>query len=378
MTSSPTHNPTVHCSASVKTSPACMNLPVAPRANARIRFASDTKANAAISPMAAVTALEQLISDGKKIDCVSIAGPGDPLTVFDATYTALALVKAKFPEMALSISTVGFGGAYYVDKLAELKISHITVLVDAVDSGIAAELYSWIRPSTKTVPLAEASKILVEEQAGAIKAFKKAGLTVNISTTVYPANAGHIEEIAKTVKEYGADIMSISPFVPEEGSSFSAASDEQIESARVLAAKHIELMEPWETCGAEVEVPPSSTLPRPTRERPNVAVASTAGMDIDLHLGQAHQLLIYGRREDGLACLLETRPAPEPGGGNSRWESLADTLSDCFVLLTSSAGENPKQILESKGLRVIISEENVEGTVDVLYGGGKKGKKCKN
>lgn len=96
-----------------------------------------------------------------------------------------------------------------------------------------------------------------------------------------------------------------------------------------------------------------------------------------MHLGHAKQILIYGPREDGLACLLESRMAPQPGGGSSRWEELAETLSDCFILLTASAGDNPKQILSSKGLTVYVSDENVEGTVDVLYGGGKKGKKCK-
>jgi nitrogen fixation protein NifB len=33
-------------------------------------------------------------------------------------------------------------------------------------------------------------------------------------------------------------------------------------------------------------------------------------------------------------------------------------------------------VLGAKGIRVILTEENIEGTVDVLYGGGKK-QKCK-
>ena len=360
---------------SAKASVARMHLPVAPRSNARSRFAPDSKNAAAISPEAAITALEHAVAEGKEIKVVGITGPGDPLTTFDLSYAALNLVKSRFPEMALCITTLGFNGENYAEKLAELEISHITVLVDAVDPAIAETIYAWIRPSTKTVPLPEAAKILVEEQARAIKAFKKAGLTVKVNTTLYNENIEHIENIAKAVKEYGADIMGIIPFTPEEDSEFSAVSKEQVETARTLASKHIELMEAWAKCGAEVTVPPTSTLPSPTKERPNVAVVSSTGMDIDLHLGHAHQVLIYGPRADGLACLLETRPAPEPGGGSSRWEDLAETLSDCFALLTSSAGEKPRQILNSKGVRVIISEENVEGTVDVLYGGGKKGKK---
>lgn len=116
-------------------------------------------------------------------------------------------------------------------------------------------------------------------------------------------------------------------------------------------------------------------LPEPTKERPNVAVVSSNGMDIDLHLGEAVRALIYGPREDGLPCLLGSRLLPEAGGGGTRWEALADTLVDCFALLTASTGESPRKVLSRRGITVLITDDNVEGTVDVLYGGGKKGKK---
>jgi len=104
-------------------------------------------------------------------------------------------------------------------------------------------------------------------------------------------------------------------------------------------------------------------------------VVSSNGMDIDLHLGQAIRILIYGPRpDDGLPSLLEARPAPEPGSGGERWETLADSLADCFALLATSAGERPRRILAQKGITVLLTEDNVEGTVDVLYGGKKKGK----
>ncbi|OGR05024.1 MAG: hypothetical protein A2520_11115 [Deltaproteobacteria bacterium RIFOXYD12_FULL_53_23] len=97
-------------------------------------------------------------------------------------------------------------------------------------------------------------------------------------------------------------------------------------------------------------------------------------MDIDLHLGQAIKGLIYGPREDGLACLLEARDLPEPGNGDNRWLELSEILKDCFALLATSAGQRPREILSSYGLTVLLLEDNVEGAVDVLYGGGKKGK----
>ncbi|WP_027723053.1 NifB/NifX family molybdenum-iron cluster-binding protein [Maridesulfovibrio zosterae] len=356
-----------------------VHLPVAPKSYARIRFTPEIKSPVAMQPEAAVCMLDSLIEEGKKIKVVGITGPGDPLASFNTTSSTLMLVRTKYPAMNLCLTTLGIGGTECVKNLVTLNLSHITVLVDAVDPSVAAKLYAWIRPSTKNVPLPEAAKLLIKEQARSIAAFKKAGLTVKINTTLYPENIDHIEDIAKAVKELGADIMSITPFIPAEDSNFSSVTNEQIEEARKLAGKHIELMAPWVKCGAEIDVeaPCECTMPKPTKSRPNVAVVSSSGMDVDLHLGHTRQVIIYGPRQDGLACLLETRPTPEPGGGSARWEKLAETLNDCFALICAGAGDNPKQILGSKGINVIVSEDNVEGLVDVLYGGGKKGKKCK-
>lgn len=245
--------------ASARASVGRIHLPVAPKSFGRIRFSADGKLPAAIQPEAAVSMLDNLVTEGKKIKVVGITGPGDPLADFDTTYTTLMLVKAKYPAMKLCLTTLGIGGENHAEKLANLEISHVTVLADAVDPGVAAKLYAWIRPSTKNIPLSEAVEILIKEQAKSIKAFKKAGLTVKVNTTLYPENIAHIEEIAKTVKGLGADIMSLTPFIPAEDSGFSAVENEQIENARELAAKHIELMEPWVKCGAEVEIDSPAT-----------------------------------------------------------------------------------------------------------------------
>ncbi|MCI5120309.1 MAG: hypothetical protein D3908_03775, partial [Candidatus Electrothrix sp. AUS4] len=65
------------------------------------------------------------------------------------------------------------------------------------------------------------------------------------------------------------------------------------------------------------------------------------------------------------------------GTVNQNLRGLArECLHDCFALLATHAGQNPQKVLGDLGVKVLLSEENIEGTVDVLYGGGKK-KKCK-
>ena len=116
-------------------------------------------------------------------------------------------------------------------------------------------------------------------------------------------------------------------------------------------------------------------LPRPSKNKPNLAVCSSDGFEVDLHLGQAFQFLIYGP-EDGPVVLLEARPAPEPGGQDARWQQTALILGDCFAVLAAAAGESPKRILNQNGLEVITREGNVEGLVDVLYGAAAKRKRA--
>lgn len=106
-------------------------------------------------------------------------------------------------------------------------------------------------------------------------------------------------------------------------------------------------------------------------KKPNVAVASFNGIEVDLHIGHARQLLIYGPGEDGLVCMLGARGTPEPGGGEARWKALAEVLDDCFALLASGAGPKPTKILEDQGIDVFITEGNIKGSVDIVFGGVK-------
>ncbi len=356
-----------------------IHLPVAPRANSRIRYSSVEKIQEAIQPDAALCWLDDVIAGGREIGVVGITGPGDPLVIPELTFRTLELVRAKYPEMSLCMTTLGIGADVHAETLAKLGISHVTLLVDAVSSSVAEKLYAWIRPSKKNLPIKEAAVLLTSEQANAVKAFKAAGLTVKINTTVYPDNLDHIGKIAQSMKELGADIMAVTPFIANDddlSDPLETTSSEMMATTREMASEYMELMPEWDECGSLVKTEETSSLPKPTKERPNVAAVSSNGMDVDMHLGHAVKILIYGPREDGLPCLLETRMAPKAGSGSSRWEELGELLSDCFIILTASAGDSPKKILSQSGLRVEVTDENVEGMVDAIYGGGKK-KKCK-
>ena len=371
--------------------PGC-TLPVAPQAVCRVRYARENQTRQALNPSEVVAEIDRYPG----LTRVELDGPGDPLASMATTLATVAVLRQHRPEVTIGLTTVGLGGAEYAAELAAAGIGSVTLLVEALDAATAERLYAWIRPGKKTLPLSAAVPLLLDEQARAVPALAAAGLAVTIQSTVYPGiNAHYMAAIAETMAELGATAMRLVPFLPDPtlANAPPAATREHMEQLARLTSHFLPttsvVMDVADcgcdcgprcgsgtTCGCGAVASVQTGLPRPTIQRPRVAVVSATGMDVDLHLGQARKLLIYGPREDGLACLLETRQAPDPGSGVSRWEQLADVLHDCFALLAVSAGQRPREVLGNRGIRVILTEENIEGTVDLLYGGGKK-HKCK-
>ena len=364
--------------------PEWLILPVAPQAAARLRFCGEDKQPQAVPLRGALTWIADLLAQGNDIAGLDIHGPGDPLATVTMTKEILVMLREQYPQLPLGVTTLGLGLAEHAGLLAEQGVARVTLLVDAVTPQTIKKMYTWIRPGKRNTPLAEAAEILIEAQAKGIAAAKAAGIVVSIQTTVYAGiNDLEVEEIARRVSALGAESISLLPgkgwLNTEE--KLPVPSEETMAALAKKAAQHIAVVCLPEEAMLDDAISPVGEgglgVPKPTTARPNVAVLSSNGMDIDLHLGQAIKALIYGPREDGLACLLTTRDLPEPGSGDNRWQQVAEILADCFVLLAASAGQKPRDILARHGLTVLLLEDNVEGTVDVLYGGGKKGNKRK-
>ena len=362
-----------------------LRIPIAPLAFCRMQYAPEGAKAQALMVAEVIPEIEQY----KDLTHVELEGPGDSLASLNATLSTIAQVKQYFPALSIGLVTLGIGGNEHAAELAAAGLTNVTLLVDTLEHDTADKLYAWIRPGRKTVPKKTVVPLLLSEQTKAVEAFAAAGVQVTIRTTVYPGmNAHQIAAIAETMAGLGATAMELVPFVapsPAPEDAPASATRMHMEQIAKLASAFLpttsEVMEVTScsceaSCGCGAKASVNANLPKPSKTRPRVAVASAGGMDVDLHLGQAKTLLIYGPREDGLNCLLETRRAPEAGNGESRWDDLAETLHDCFALLAASAGQRPREVLANHGIRVLVTEENIEGTVDVLYGGGKKNK-CK-
>jgi len=366
--------PTMGAAEAAALTPQRVRLAIAPKSVARVRWAAEAQSRPALSPAAALDWLEKKRGAGGSVVAIDLAGPGDPLATAGILFETIAPIRRTFPDLPLEITTLGLGGAPLASQLADLGVSRVNLLVDAVKVETALQVYAWVRPGTKTLPLPEATALLIEEQSRAVTTLHQAGIAIRIVTTLCPGiNEGEVEEIARHMASLGADSMTLLAAHPENEEDVAL-----VAQLSPLVRQHLPLAPAQPALEPEGEGSASGNmigLPTPNATKPNVAVVSIGGMEVDLHLGHAIKALIYGPREDGLVALLATRDLPEPGSGSARWEEAATILHDCFALLTASAGESPKRILGSQGISVLITEGEIAPTVDLLYGGGKKKKK---
>ncbi|MEN8232252.1 MAG: dinitrogenase iron-molybdenum cofactor biosynthesis protein, partial [Thermodesulfobacteriota bacterium] len=150
-----------------------LTLPAAPRPFHRIRFDPIVSQSRAVPPGGALNWLKENLQQGAKIEVVDIDGPGDPLCEIDCTMETLNLVRREYPDIGISVTTLGVDAGKHAKPLAEAGVTEVALLVDAVEHKVAGKLYAWIRPGRKTIPLAQATKMLMGEQQLAVKAFKK-------------------------------------------------------------------------------------------------------------------------------------------------------------------------------------------------------------
>ncbi len=374
-----------------------VHLPVAPKCNIQCGYCNRKYdcvnesrpgvTSNVLSPGQALYYVNDLVESGKPISVVGIAGPGDPFANPEETMETLRLIRKRQPDMLLCVSTNGLGVGPYIAELAELKVSHITITMNAIDPEIGAKVYSWVREHKKPLRGLAAAELLLQRQIQAMKAIKAHGLTLKINTILIPGvNDHHIDAVASFAKAEGADLHNIIPLCPVEGTMFEDAEEPtpaQIHEARDIAGKYMPQMTHCQRCRADAcgllaEGTTQDTLKKlqeaanapinPDEKRPYVAVATREGVLVNEHLGEAEELSIFGEK-DGIYQVIETRKTPDAGGGSERWMELARSLLDCRAILVSGVGPKPTTFLRQAGLKVIVMEGLIEETLRRIYSG---------
>jgi len=383
----------------VKGKCARIHLPVAPKCNIQCNFC-DRKydcmnesrpgvTSAILTPEQSIDYTRQVLARESRISVAGIAGPGDPFANPVQTMRTLQLLRQNFPAIILCVATNGLSILPYVDQLAELQVSHLTITINAVDPEIGQNIYSWVRDGTKIYRGADAARVLLDRQLAALAALKaKPNITVKINTIVIPGvNDFHVAAIAQTVKALGADVLNCIPLIPVADTAFEHYPEptrEQITAIRKVAAETIPQMYHCTRCRADavgllgqdkyaefsscLNACATNAPTHPSQRRQNIAIASWEGVLINQHLGEATHLWIYKPTPAGYE-FVESRPAPASGAGGQRWVNLSETLHDCRLILCASCGPSPRTALAATGIQVLELEGLISDATHAIHRG---------
>jgi nitrogen fixation protein NifB len=371
-----------------------VHLPVAPKCNIQCNYCNRKfdcvnesrpgVTSAVLKPHQALSYLKELHKELPEITVVGIAGPGDPFANPEATMETLRLVRQEYPEMLLCVSTNGLELEPYIDELAMLNVSHITITVNSLDTAVLANVYAWVRYGKKVYRGKQAAEVLLKQQLKCIKLLKDKGITVKINSIVLPGiNNDVLEKLAEEVAKRGADLMNCIPVVPNEGTPFAKIEEpdrKTMARIRLQTGKYLKPMTHCARCRADaagllgkdfnrshemMQIAAEKELIEGS-DRPYVAVATYEGMLVNQHLGEAKSLYIFEETKNGYK-LIEMRKTPESGTGNFRWIQLATLLDDCRAILTGGAGQSPTEILESNGIKVVQMTGLIDTGLDFVY-----------
>ena len=374
-----------------------VHLPVAPKCNVMCNFCNrkfdcvnETRpgvTSKVLSPGQALFYLDKVIERDPRIGVVGIAGPGDPFANPQETMETLRLIRQKYPTLLLCVATNGLNIGPYIEELASLDVSHISITINAVDPEIGAQVYAWVRDGKRPFRGTTGAGIILQKQLDAITALKKHGIIVKINSIVIPGvNDHHIVDISKKISELEADIHNCIALYPVEDTPLGdteSPSDELMQSVRDQCGQYIKQMLHCTRCRADAvgllgeDMPDeifacledSANQPlNPAESRPYVAVASMEGFLINQHLGEAASLRVFGVI-DGQVELIENRQTPERGSGDDRWRKLAQNLSDCHAILTNGAGSAPQRVLKQNGIKTIVVEGLIEENLEAFFKG---------
>ncbi len=375
-----------------------VHLPVAPKCNILCNYCNRKfdcvnesrpgVTSAVLSPTQAIAYLEQVLKAEPRITVAGIAGPGDPFANPRETMETLRLIRRQFPDLLLCLASNGLGLPPYLDELAELKVSHVTLTVNAVTPEIGSRIYGWVRDQKRVYRGIAAADLLLSRQLAAIAGLKARGLVVKINTIVIPGvNEHHVPAVARKMAELGADLLNCMPVYPNADTPFGELPEPEPAAMAAIQATAGEFLPQmrhctrcradavgllgadrsgeWRAClSACAQTSPTSQ----DESRPYVAVASREGALVNLHLGEADYFQIWGPA-DGSFRLLEERAAPGPGSGPNRWWALAEILKDCRAVLVSALGDTPEAILREAGVTPVEMSGFIEVGLSRIYAG---------
>ncbi|WMJ88824.1 nitrogenase cofactor biosynthesis protein NifB [Anaerocolumna sp. MB42-C2] len=372
-----------------------IHLPVAPRCNVQCNYCvrkfdcpNESRpgvTTSVLTPEEAFLRYKKVKEKMQNLTVVGIAGPGDALANWEETKHTLELIRKYDEKVTFCLSTNGLMLPAYAEELVKLRVSHITVTINAVDPHIAGQIYKYIYYMGKRYEGDAAGGIMVSNQLNGLRILIAHGVVCKVNiVTLKGINDTHIPEIVQTVKDIGGFITNIMPHISVEGSVFEKLpklNEKELEQIRQQCSGILKQMYHCKQCRADavgtldedksIDIygfQDNESLSKANKNY-RFAVASKNGSLVDLHFGHAKEFYIY-EYKDGEANLLEIRSVDKYCGGNSECQEESDkiermitSVKDCHGVLSMRIGENPKNKLREHGIKVITTYDRVTDAV---------------
>jgi len=210
-------------------------------------------ASEVLTPERALLLTREIAAEHQNIRVIGIAGPGDPLAN-EATFETLRLIHDEFPDFIFCLSTNGLLLPKYVDKLAELGVTNLTVTMNALDPDICAQIYKYITyEGKKYYSSREMGEILINAQLTGIEMAVKCDMLVKVNTVYIPSiNDEEIPKIAQKAAELGAFNQNIIPLIAQaKFASISPPTLAEKEAMQETCKKFIKQMSHCQRCRAD-------------------------------------------------------------------------------------------------------------------------------
>lgn len=376
-----------------------MHLPVAPKCNIQCNYCNRKYdctnesrpgvTSIVLSPYEAADKVSMVREKIPELKVIGIAGPGDPLAN-ESTFETIRLVREKYPDLTLCISTNGLALPENAERLYDLGVRFVTITMNAMDPEIGSRIYEFVNFNGKAYRGKEAAEILLKRQIEGLEKCVSLGMLVKINIVMIPGiNEGHIPKLVEFVKEKGAYSVNVLPLIPVEGTKFENIEAPTPESRKKLLdlceGYGINVMRHCKQCRADAiglldkdrssEFTGCGSCSKPlvniSQPRDFIAVASDDGENVNRGFGNAKEFLLFGTGPSHR--LVEKVPVDTgvPLSGDSHREhihSIVSKLGRAKTVVVSEIGPYPLKLLEEAGVRVVIGKKTIQQLFQELDG----------
>lgn len=194
--------------------------------------------NGVISPEEALDRLERARINMPHITVAGIAGPGDAFCDPSLTLRTFQLIRRRYSDIALCVSSNGLNVKDHIDPLCDLDVRFVTITVNTIYPDIGARFYKMVKFQGKILTGKPAAETLIARQLETIALLKAKNFIVKVNSVVVPGiREAHLLFLAKQMGRLKVDLMNLLPLIPLSGTDMEGLAPPSPDKMRKLREK---------------------------------------------------------------------------------------------------------------------------------------------